>query len=72
MTKKLDEVQDKLSDYFLVKIVNPARKFSVIDYGCGCGAQLFALEIFGEYLARMFDRGMDRPAYIIYETMDQK
>ncbi|MBV6451441.1 MAG: Undecaprenyl-phosphate 4-deoxy-4-formamido-L-arabinose transferase [Anaerolineales bacterium] len=32
------------------------------------GAQLFALGIFGEYLARMFDRSMDRPAYIIHET----
>lgn len=32
------------------------------------GSQLFALGIFGEYLARIFDRSMDRPAYIIYET----
>jgi undecaprenyl-phosphate 4-deoxy-4-formamido-L-arabinose transferase len=32
------------------------------------GAQLFALGIFGEYLARMFDRTMDRPAYVVYET----
>ena len=31
------------------------------------GAQLFALGIFGEYLARMFDRSMDRPAYIIHQ-----
>lgn len=29
------------------------------------GAQLFALGIFGEYLARMFDRSMDRPTYMI-------
>jgi undecaprenyl-phosphate 4-deoxy-4-formamido-L-arabinose transferase len=32
------------------------------------GAQLFALGIFGEYLARMFDRSMDRPTYIVQET----
>jgi len=32
------------------------------------GAQLFALGIFGEYLARMFDRSMDRPTYIVHET----
>lgn len=32
------------------------------------GAQLFALGIFGEYLARMFDRSMDRPTYVIHET----
>ena len=29
------------------------------------GTQLFALGIFGEYLARIFDRSMDRPAYMI-------
>ena len=29
------------------------------------GAQLFTLGIFGEYLARMFDRSMDRPAYVV-------
>jgi len=33
------------------------------------GAQLFALGIFGEYLARMFDRSMDRPTYIVHETV---
>ena len=33
------------------------------------GAQLFALGIFGEYLARMFDRSMDRPTYVIDEMV---
>lgn len=33
------------------------------------GAQLFALGIFGEYLARMFDRSMDRPTYVIQEIV---
>jgi len=33
------------------------------------GAQLFALGIFGEYLARMFDRSMDRPPYIIHQSI---
>jgi undecaprenyl-phosphate 4-deoxy-4-formamido-L-arabinose transferase len=33
------------------------------------GAQLFALGIFGEYLARMFDRSMDRPIYVIHEVV---
>jgi undecaprenyl-phosphate 4-deoxy-4-formamido-L-arabinose transferase len=32
------------------------------------GAQLFGLGIFGEYLARMFDRSMDKPTYVIRET----
>lgn len=31
------------------------------------GTQLFALGIFGEYLARIFDRSMDRPTYAISE-----
>lgn len=33
------------------------------------GAQLFALGIFGEYLARMFDRSMDKPSYVIQEMV---
>ena len=32
------------------------------------GAQLFALGIMGEYLARMHFRLMDRPSYVIYST----
>jgi undecaprenyl-phosphate 4-deoxy-4-formamido-L-arabinose transferase len=36
------------------------------------GAQLFALGIFGEYLARMFDRSMDRPAYVIYQAVGKE
>jgi len=35
------------------------------------GAQLFALGIFGEYLALMFDRSMDRPPYVIYQTVEK-
>jgi undecaprenyl-phosphate 4-deoxy-4-formamido-L-arabinose transferase len=33
------------------------------------GAQLFALGIFGEYLARMHFRTMDRPPYLVRETV---
>jgi glycosyltransferase involved in cell wall biosynthesis len=33
------------------------------------GAQLFALGIFGEYLARIHFRSMDRPTYVIGETV---
>jgi len=35
------------------------------------GAQLFALGIFGEYLARMFDRSMDRPTYVIDKVVGE-
>ncbi|MEJ7813228.1 MAG: glycosyltransferase family 2 protein [Gemmatimonadaceae bacterium] len=34
------------------------------------GAQLFALGIMGEYLARMHTRTMDRPTYVTRETTD--
>jgi glycosyltransferase involved in cell wall biosynthesis len=33
------------------------------------GTQLFALGIIGEYLARVFDRSLDRPAYVIQESL---
>jgi hypothetical protein len=35
------------------------------------GAQLFALGIMGEYLARMFVRSMDRPVYVVQKTTDR-
>jgi glycosyltransferase involved in cell wall biosynthesis len=34
------------------------------------GVQLFTLGIFGEYLARIFGRTMDRPAYVMKETTE--
>lgn len=36
------------------------------------GAQLFALGIFGEYLARIFNRSMRIPTYVIEETINLK
>lgn len=36
------------------------------------GAQLFALGIFGEYLARMHFRIMDRPTYVVRETTGEE
>ena len=35
------------------------------------GTQLFALGIFGEYLARIFDRSMERPQYVINSQINQ-
>ncbi len=35
------------------------------------GAQMLVLGIFGEYLARMFDRSMDRPPYVISRRTGQ-
>jgi undecaprenyl-phosphate 4-deoxy-4-formamido-L-arabinose transferase len=34
------------------------------------GVQLFAIGIFGEYLARMYHRVMNRPSYIIRTTSE--
>jgi len=36
------------------------------------GAQLFALGVFGEYLARMHFRSMERPAYVVKEVAGAK
>lgn len=36
------------------------------------GAQLFTLGIFGEYLAHVFTRSTDRPAYVIGQEVSQK
>jgi glycosyltransferase involved in cell wall biosynthesis len=35
------------------------------------GAQLFALGIIGEYLARIFNRSVERPVYVVKETTAQ-
>jgi glycosyltransferase involved in cell wall biosynthesis len=34
------------------------------------GVQLFAIGIFGEYLARIFGRTMDKPTYVMSETIE--
>jgi undecaprenyl-phosphate 4-deoxy-4-formamido-L-arabinose transferase len=34
------------------------------------GAQMFTLGIFGEYLARMYGRTMERPAYLVLERCE--
>jgi glycosyltransferase involved in cell wall biosynthesis len=36
------------------------------------GAQLFALGMLGEYMARIFNRSMDRPVYVIEEFFGEK
>jgi undecaprenyl-phosphate 4-deoxy-4-formamido-L-arabinose transferase len=36
------------------------------------GAQLFALGIFGEYLARMHFRSMDRPPYVVRDATEAR
>lgn len=53
--------------YFLLGSV-PGFPFLASIISLFSGAQLFALGIIGEYLARVFDRSMDRPAYVVAET----
>jgi glycosyltransferase involved in cell wall biosynthesis len=36
------------------------------------GIQLFALGLIGEYLARIFDRSMDRPTYVIADQIENQ
>jgi len=59
-----------LAIYFLVGSV-PGFPFLASLISLFSGMQLFALGIIGEYLARVFDRSMDRPPYVIGETAGQ-
>jgi undecaprenyl-phosphate 4-deoxy-4-formamido-L-arabinose transferase len=56
-----------LAIYFLLGSV-PGFPFLASIISIFSGTQLFALGIIGEYLARIFDRSMDRPPYVIGET----
>jgi glycosyltransferase involved in cell wall biosynthesis len=57
--------------YFLLGS-NPGFPFLASIIAIFSGSQLFALGIFGEYLARIFDRSMDHPAYVIEATSGEK
>jgi glycosyltransferase involved in cell wall biosynthesis len=57
-----------LAVYFLLGST-PGFPFLASIIAIFSGMQLFALGIFGEYLARIFDRSMDRPAYVIQESL---
>ncbi len=54
--------------YFLVGSM-PGFPFLASLVSLFSGTQLFALGIFGEYLARIFDRSMDRPPYVVEEDL---
>jgi glycosyltransferase involved in cell wall biosynthesis len=55
--------------YFLLGSI-PGFPFLASIISLFSGVQLFALGIIGEYLARIFDRSIDRPAYVVGETTD--
>lgn len=57
-----------LANYAIRGAAVPGFTFLASVIAIFSGAQLFALGIFGEYLARMHFRTMDRPAYLVGET----
>ena len=59
-----------LAIYFLVGSI-PGFPFLASIISIFSGTQLFALGIIGEYLARIVDLRMDRPAYVIRESIGQ-
>jgi glycosyltransferase involved in cell wall biosynthesis len=58
-----------LIHYFIYGSAVPGFAFLASITVIFSGAQLFALGIFGEYLARMHFRSMDRPTYVIGEMV---
>jgi len=55
--------------YFLIGSL-PGFPFLASIISLFSGAQLFALGLFGEYLAKIFTRSMGRPPYLVGETTD--
>jgi glycosyltransferase involved in cell wall biosynthesis len=60
-----------VSIYFIAGSV-PGFPFLASVISIFSGVQMFALGIMGEYLARIFDRSMDRPPYVIGEIADPR
>jgi hypothetical protein len=56
------------ANYFIRGAAVPGFTFLASVISIFSGAQLFALGIFGEYLARMHFRSMDRPTYLVGEV----
>ncbi len=59
-----------LVQYFMAGSI-PGFPFLASMIAIFSGTQLFALGIFGEYLARIFDRSMERPTYVISEQTSE-
>jgi undecaprenyl-phosphate 4-deoxy-4-formamido-L-arabinose transferase len=59
-----------VSVYFQAGSV-PGFPFLASTISIFSGIQLFALGIIGEYLARMFDRSMERPPYVVDEIQGE-
>jgi glycosyltransferase involved in cell wall biosynthesis len=57
-----------LGTYLFYGSIVPGFVFLATIITIYAGVQLFALGIFGEYLARIFGRTMDKPTYVVRET----
>ena len=57
-----------LGRYFITGGSVPGFPFLASAIAIFSGAQLFALGIIGEYLARIFNRSVERPVYVVKET----
>jgi undecaprenyl-phosphate 4-deoxy-4-formamido-L-arabinose transferase len=54
--------------WFLLGSVVPGFAFLASTVAIFSGAQMFAIGVMGEYLARMHTRLMDRPTYVVRDT----
>lgn len=61
-----------LGVYFLIGGTVPGWVFLASTIAIFSGAQMFALGIVGEYLARMFTRIMERPAYAVADRTERR
>ena len=60
-----------LSQLFAFRFEVPGFTFTASLVSIFAGVQMFALGIIGEYLARMYLRIMDRPAYVVRQRTDE-
>ncbi|MCY3978657.1 MAG: glycosyltransferase, partial [Chloroflexi bacterium] len=60
-----------LSQLFAFQFEVPGFTFTASLIAIFAGAQLFALGIIGEYIARMHLRIMDRPVYVVRQRTDE-
>ena len=58
--------------YFLYGSAVPGFAFIASIIAIFSGAQMFTLGIFGEYLARMYGRTMERPPYVVLERCEHQ
>ncbi len=59
-----------LGRYFIFGGVVPGFTFLASLVALFSGAQMFALGLIGEYLARMFNRSMERPTYVVNDVIE--